>query len=211
MRDGMRVYDEHIEAWRGAAINYWQASADGVYLFNAYRNPNKGGSRTVGAVPLTQVLGELGDVGILRRKTTLYCVDMDMGKRGGYNCGDIRYYMPRERLVPVALNKEGSTVQFDVGEELAVSDAVHENAHKVQLRLRVVDLGGQQAPLFLFNGEALPAVPSGEWMEYDLRPSQVRLGANTLTGRLPSTFRQLQDTVPRLTHVELWVHRTSER
>ena len=34
----------------------------------------------------------------------------------------------------------------------------------------------------LFNDQALPAVPTSEWLEYDILPSQVRAGANTVTG-----------------------------
>ena len=205
MYDRVRVYDKYIDAWRGAALNYWQAGADGIYLFNAYRDPKKGGSRTVGDVPLTQVLAELGDVETLRCKRTLYCVDMDLGKRGGYNCGDIRYYMPRKHLVPVILTEKGSTVHFTVEEDLAGSAPLDDRAPEIRLRLRVAEPADHPAPVFLFNDQALPAVPAGEWREYDIQPSQVRAGVNTVTGRLPS--ESVPSSAPTLTHVELWVDR----
>ena len=199
---GDRLFWRHIEAWRGAAMNFWHCGGDGVYLFNAYDNKNIGDSH-----PLTQPLGELGDLKTLAGLDKLFAADIDL-ETAGYGFGDVRFYVPRGHLVPMSLTEPGAFVHFYVGEDLRAARAAGLEP-TIELRLAVAGFGAEPAPTLKLNGQPLSdgafeadKLGSG-WFTFRIDPGRVKLGVNKIQGQAGSQLGK--DASPRLVRVELWI------
>jgi len=198
---GDRLFWRHVEAWRGAAANFWQAGADGIYLFNAF-------DAKIGNQPITEPLRELGDPQELAGMDKLYAVDLDLSKIS-FGFGDVYFYMPREHLLPMSLAEPGNYAQFYVGEDLASAREKGLNP-RLTLRLRVDGLAGGSAPSFLLNdrqltdGKVTERGQNQQWFEYALEPSQVLQGTNKIAGRIQKAA-DAQGLPPVLARAELWV------
>jgi hypothetical protein len=194
---GDRIFWKHLEAWRAAAVNSWQCGGDGVYVFNAFD------AERLGQNPQSPALRQMGDPQTLVGLDKLFAVDVDLGTVGIGN-GDLRFYTPRENMVPMSLTKTGRFVQFHVGEDLTarLSPTV-----KLRLKVQGFNTDSTPAPQFRFNGKPLgdgsfeKTEPGAGWFTFSLDPTQMVLGENRITGTADSG----QSASAVLFRAELWI------
>ncbi len=193
-----RLFWRHFEAWRAAATNFLQAGADGVYLINTYDAPKE---------YELQASKEIGELATLAGKDKLYAVDIDF-ETIAYGGGDVRYYMPREHICPMAIDDCDRSVTFFVGEDLA---AAHSKGLRPTILLRVrIDNADVSRVQLAFNDQPLAGghraaeQESEVWTEFAVAPDQVKLGINALSARLASAPQGAPGPeLPLLARVEL--------
>jgi len=169
-----------VETWRGAAMNAWEAGADGIYTFNLFpRTPD-------------ERFSQMGSPETLKGLDKLYGVDyMDVPNYASYQQAGI--FAP-DRL-PVALPaSESVTVKLPVGEDI-VANAPTGKTTDACLRLRVSKIASGDEINVWLNGEvlgtanpveALSPEPSDVWLELQLEASLVRVGTNLVQIKLSS-------------------------
>ncbi len=162
-------------AYRGRALQAWDAGADGVYLFNFFPT----------TVPFDKTLygnvyNELGKRATLQRLSKVYYPNHENLYNWlhyadsppnvySYYFGDNASKYVAEGIPsfckrhPLALKGEGATASFDV----YVADSLDEPRPEVSLKLRVRGVAGQGDVVSEVNGTALPAceVVDG-WVTY---------------------------------------------
>ena len=174
-----------LERARATALNFWQAGADGIYLFNW---PDRG--RNVNTTP---GLSELHDPAILRRKNKRYVV----GRRNEKGAGAWPY-CELPRVIPAELRRDQPIrVDLPVGDDLAANREQLQSARlcllldnltgpdKLEVFLNGVRVDGPANPIR--PGQYIPHATVGSlltWQYYDLRANLPRLGSNTLEVRL---------------------------
>ncbi len=194
--------NEWAENWRAAAMNIWQAGADGVYLFNFVPDrPYK-------------LLSQLGGTDTLKGLDKTYGVDHVVVDRfGGYQRPGI---VAAGRL-PVALPPDGwAQVKLPVGEDVAANAPSGKTA-TTRLRVRVSSFASGDRIVARLNGlvlgEAKPATPpegtdapptaegllsqvgrsrprtppANTWLEIDVDPDKVAVGNNLVALRFSSS------------------------
>lgn len=174
-----------LERARATALNFWQAGADGIYLFNW---PDRG--RNVDTRP---GLRELHDPALLRRKDKRYVV----GRRNERGAGAWPY-CELPRVIPVELARNQPVIlTLRIGDDLSAN---RDRIESVRLCLLLSNLTGPDKLEVLLNGEAVQApmnpirpgqyIPHATvgslltWQYYDLRSKLPRMGTNQLEVRL---------------------------
>lgn len=144
-------------AWRAAAMNMFNAGADGIYIFN----PGLGDP---------EVWREIGDPATMAGKDKLFGID---GFGGDSSFGQV-FEVEIQAGVPLGLH-------FQVGE-----DPNSSGISELRFRLHLWDLMAEEELSVELNGAALQLGPGEEqhagstgcWLECRLRPEQVRRGEN---------------------------------
>lgn len=178
-----------VEAWRAAAMNVWEAGADGIYTFNLF--PRTRDER----------FSQMGSPETLRGLNKLYGVDyMDVPNYASYQQAGI--FAP-DRL-PVALVAGGTvTVKLPVGEDI-VANAPTGKTTDARLRLRVSKIASGDEINVWLNGEVLGAAspvealspePADAWLELQLEDGLVRVGTNLVQIKLSSQRSGQQQSV----------------
>ena len=155
----LNSWEGAMAAWRGGAVNLWNADADGIYVFNGFHGAPVG------------VYGEIGDLKSMANKDKIFGVDRF---EGGSSFSDVREVeLPQGELVKA---------EFQVGEDIA-----SDNACELLFRLHVWDFSGDDDISVKLNDQSLdglkPAGPEqesdGQWLECLLvDPTQVARGNN---------------------------------
>ena len=172
-------------AWRGAATNLFNAGADGIHTFNAFFAQH-------------DLWKEIGDPATMTGKDKIFGVD-----RFG---GDSSFNDVRE----LELKQGGPVgVHFQVGEDVGSG-----NAAELRFRLHLWEFTSNDDIDVKLNNEPLddlmPAGPAqthsaGQWLECQLRPSQVNRGEN----RVELVARKRDESMQKplvLDAVQLHVH-----
>ena len=148
-------------AWRAAAMNLFNAGADGIYVFN----PGLG---------KPEVWREIGDPETMVGKDKLFGIDTFSG--------DSSFGQAHEVEIPQG---EPLGRHFQVGEDPRSSDI-----SELRFRLHLWDLSAEDDLSVKLNGAALNDLAPGEeqqagstsrWLECRLQPEQVRRGENQVT------------------------------
>jgi hypothetical protein len=162
-----------LECVRALAANWYQAGADGIYLWNLgtpfeYKT---GRDLTETRGWAYACLDEIGDQRLLERKNKLFCVDSSPG--GVYD-----YYAHVSSQPPLPVRKQGAIEYGVVGRvPLMVADdlrAAEQSGQLKQLRLEL-DLKGPARPEALVcrvNGETLQ---EGDWVKMDGQQREHRI------------------------------------
>ena len=173
-------------AWRAAAMNLFNAGADGIYIFNP-------------ALGEPDVWREIGDPETMAGKDKIFGVD-HFG--GGSSFGDIIRELELKQGDPVS-------VHFQVGEDIKSRDRP-----ELRFRLHFWDMAGNDDVAVKLNNELLRELgPDGptqtasteQWLECQLRPAQVNRGEN----RVELTVRKRDESMQTplvLDAVQLYVH-----
>jgi hypothetical protein len=143
-------------AWRGAAMNLFNAGADGLYIFN----PGLG---------KPEVWREIGDPEIMEGKDKLFGIDVFGGDSSFEHVPEVE--IPRE---------DSLGLHFQVGE-----DPNSNGISELRFRLHLWDVRAGEIQVKL-NGATLDDLALGEeqhgsaslWLECQLKPEQVRMGEN---------------------------------
>ncbi len=146
-------------AWRGAAMNAWNARADGIYVFNGFHS-----------TPIER-WREIGDPKTLANKEKVFGVDRFPGESNLSKPGELEL-KPRQ---PV-------TAHFQIGEDVASG-----NVSGLRFRLHLWDFSDDDEIEVKLNGGSLDDLrraglpqtsTSGQWLECRLNPEQVKRGEN---------------------------------
>jgi len=168
---------------RAAALNYWKAGVDGIYLFNWFAT---GESRREPSVM------EIGDPELIARKDKHYVVDRRLAEPWTIANPEAQLPLSLQRLS----SGGGAIVSFVIGDDL--DSAVSDNAlEDVKLKLRLENLAKEDVLEFKLNGSALgtPSVKpvkdaSGTerelWWEFSLQCPPLKSGANRLEAIIES-------------------------
>ena len=201
-----RLFWRHWDAWRGAATNFWQCGGDGVYLMNAYDVGDKWKTPHP-----RSFLVELGDPQQLIGQDKLYGVDIDL-ETISYGCGDIRFYMPRDHLLPMPLAQSDAYAQFYVGEDLPEAEA-NGLRPQLELQLRFDNLVGDKYPSLVLNdclldngrreNQADDQADDEVWYVFKLRPEAIRQGVNKIQPSTTDTATHGSSAV--LARAWLWI------
>ncbi len=187
-------------AWRGAAMNLFNAGADGIYLFNPALAGPDGPDAWRG----------IGDPETMAGKDKIYGVDR-FGGDSSFHYGQGGHWRKGVRELEL---KEGETVSvhFQVGEDVKSG-----NGSKLRFRLHVWDLANKDDLGVKLNNEPLddlrPDAPaqipsagqSGQWLECRLDPAKVNRGENKVELVVRGRDGSMQ-TPPVLDAVQLHVH-----
>ena len=146
-------------AWRGAAMNMFNAGADGIYIFN----PGLGDP---------EVWFEIGDPKTMAGKDKLFGIDE-------FNDGS-SVEQVQELEIPQG---EPLGLHFQVGE-----DPNANGISELRFRLHLWDVADKDPMVVKLNGATLNDLEIGEeqqgtrsrWLECQLRPEQVNRGENTV-------------------------------
>jgi hypothetical protein len=173
--DESRVRDEAARklrsstaAYRGRALNAWQAGADGVYLFNAF-NPKD---------PIWRELGSAERLAAADHDYFGSVLGLGAAAGGSYPHAG---FMPISRLnpaSPVAL-KPGAIARetFRAGDEVGRFGAA--SAAVVTLRLQFKSAPIPGALAVKLNGATLTSgVAKGDWLEFAVAPAGLKPGVN---------------------------------
>lgn len=159
---GRPVYHE---ALRAAAAYYWQAGADGLYLFNLFDQQ----SRRVGLDPgyIYAPLNEVGDPVALRGKDKLYAIQPSADR------GFMQQSVEAAPL-PIALDTKEHLLPLMMGPDASNHDA--------RVRIRAWTTGGDRdtAVWFRLNNRLLAAARDGHWYEAPVPAGLLRAGENRL-------------------------------
>ena len=152
------------EALRAAALLAWQQGVDGIYLFNFHTTIMADTPRDF------QVLGELGDPVLLKRRNKLYVVaGIALSYQGRFFGMDRWSPHPRQLPCDVPAGGDGVTVRFGVGDDLpsARKDRVLES---VTLLLDFLHLTGEERFDLTVNGTPIPFARCGNRLcdQFDL-------------------------------------------
>jgi hypothetical protein len=172
-----------LEAWRGAAMNIWNAGADGVYLFNCFN-------------PQSTIWRELGALTTLANKDKLYAVDYLDRQQA---LGESKPSLPESGLLPVPL--KGSEA---VHVELRVGEDVHQNnLQELTLWLHFNEnISADHLQVRLNGTEIATRKRREEWHGLPLQAAHIRRGGN----RLELTLAPATDApTPLLDGVQLLV------
>lgn len=188
---GANSLRDALPAWRGAAMNLWDAGADGQYIFNTM--PNEGD------LPL-QVMREIGDPGTLDGREMLFCLNSrEHLAEAGWTAPVIKL----DELLPIAL-KDGATTacEFYVG-----TDVTTFRSPKINLRLFCRGTSVGDSVTVLLNGAELATISglatAGDFIDVPVGVEQVRYRTNQLGLRLRRVGNPREEA--QLVHFELTV------
>ncbi|MEE3368304.1 MAG: DNRLRE domain-containing protein [Planctomycetota bacterium] len=150
-----------LEAWRGAAMNIWNAGADGVYLFNCFN-------------PQSAIWRELGARTTLANKDKLYALDYLDRQQA---LGESKPSLPDTGLLPLSLNgAEAVSVRFPVGEQVQ-----HNNRQELTLWLHFnANISADHLQIRLNGTQIAIRKLREEWHGLPLQAAHIRRGDNHL-------------------------------
>ena len=151
-----------LEAWRGAAMNIWNAGADGVYLFNCFN-------------PHSAIWRELGARTTLANKNKLYALDYLNRQQ---TLGESKPSLPPQTgLLPLPLlGGETVSVEFPVGEQVR-----HNNLQELTLWLHFnANISSGQLHVRLNGTEIATRKRREAWHGLPLQAAHIRRGDNRL-------------------------------
>jgi hypothetical protein len=147
-----------MAAWRAAATNLFNAGADGIYTFNAFLAKHE------------DIWRQIGDPAAMAGKDKIFGVDRFAGDSSFENVCELEL----EQGGPVS-------VHFQVGEDVESGDAA-----ELRFRLHLWEFTSNDDIAVKLNNEPLDDLKpagrqthsAGQWLECQLRPSQVNRGEN---------------------------------
>jgi hypothetical protein len=160
-------------AWRGAAMNVWNAGADGIYIFNGFHS-----------TPIDR-WREIGDRKTLANKDMIFGVD--------WFAGDNRFEEAGKRQLHLG---EPVCTHFQVG-----TDVNSRDISELRFRLHLWDLAeNDEVAVTLNNGtldDLKTAGPNqettgGQWLECLLHSAQVKRGENRVELRVKKRDESMQ-------------------
>ena len=146
-------------AWRGAAMNAWNAGADGIYVFNGFHS-----------TPFDR-WREIGDPKTLANKAKVFGVDRFPDPSNPAELAELE-------LIP----GEPVSAHFQIGEDLTAG-----NLAELRFRLHLWDFSDDDEIEVKLNGVTLDDLKrdghsqtstSGQWLECQLTPEQANRGEN---------------------------------
>lgn len=186
------------EAWWGAAMNAWQAGADGIYTFNLF--PTEPDER----------LSRLGSPDTLKGLDKIYAIDA-IEPRDFWGFDRAALVVP-DRLPIALVPNESVTAILPVGEDIAANAPVGRTVD-ARLRIRVsTATEGDRLHVSLNDadlGNAIPeaplsATPVPTWFELAPPVKALRVGDNVLEVRLATPHNDAGSL--RMDRLELKVH-----
>jgi hypothetical protein len=174
-----------VGAYRGRALNAWQAGADGIYLFNSF-NPNSALWRELGSREMLQKLDQdyLASVR-----------GLGAAAGGTYPHADFMKIPDLNPARPLPITKESpAKVQFRVGDDFAAKP--QGNQPKVRLRVQFKQALEPDDVAITLNGTPLSAAKVNDrWLEFDVRAKDLKPGANEVGVSLlkPQSTQALTD------------------
>ena len=183
----LNSWEGAMAAWRGGAVNLWNADPDGVYVFNGFHG-----------API-DVYREIGELETMADKDKIFGVD-----RFG---GDSSFSDVREVELPQG---EPVNTEFQMGEDIGSG-----NVPELLFRLHFWDSAPDDNITVKLNDRPLdglePAGPAqesgGQWLESRLDPGQVARGNNKVELTVSKRDESMQ-TPLILDGVQLRVHYT---
>jgi hypothetical protein len=173
--DESRVRDEAARklrsstaAYRGRALNAWQAGADGVYLFNAF-NPKD---------PIWRELGSSERLAAADHDYFASVLGVGAAAGGSYPHAGFMQISRLNPAAPVAL-KPGATARetFRAGDEVGRFGAASAAVVTLRLQFKAAPVPGALA--VKLNGAILtPGVAKGDWLEFAVAPAGLKPGVN---------------------------------
>ncbi len=174
-------WHQPVKEARGAALNFWDQGADGIYLFNWYSRKDR----------RHESLGEIGDPGLLRRRDKVYPVHSQEG--------DLWAGTHPPAQLPLSLSlappEGGVEIQLRIGDDVT-ADVAAGRLRSARLRMRFEEIHSADRVEVLLNGVAL-APETGKlriddahmyiwkyWIEYELPVPPLRAGINRFQIRL---------------------------
>jgi hypothetical protein len=177
-------WEGSFPAWRGAALNLFNAGADGLYLFN----PALGDPR---------VWREIGEVSTMAGKDRLYGIDRFAAADSFEEVAEVDL----EPGIPVATS-------FQAGEEVGKSDA-----RRLDFSLHLWNhVAGDRVAVKL-NGTSIPGLKPaepgrnperGQWLEGEVEARQVNRGENQLEVAVEERGGSASETLV-MDAAQLWV------
>ncbi len=196
MRD-LKQFEGHrrnsIAAWRGAAINFWDAGVAGQYIFNTFPD---------GPEPnwCVDVMNEIGDRKAILKKEMLFTLD---NRDTFVNAGYCNHAFSWDGLLPVTLVPgKTSGCDFYVGANVSRMRP----QPTVSLRVWLTDKTADDTVQMLLNGEPLTpsgTAASGAYTDYAIDPKVVKHRRNRLEARVQRPEGATGDIT--LSHFELVV------
>ena len=123
------------ERWIGAAVNAWNAGADGIYTFNQFN-------------PHLSIWHILGDPQKMAAMDKVYAADWR-------NCRTWEHVVPQEGRLPVSLpNGEERGIRLPVGDDVAAADA-RGDSPRLLMTITVEHLTWRDGVEFRLNGTLL--------------------------------------------------------
>lgn len=184
--DVWNSWDGTAASLRGAAMNLWNAGADGIYVFNGFCGTVAG------------VWQELGNPELLANEDKVYGVDRFAAEPGS------------EEVRALELNQgEPVKAHFQVGEDLQAG-----KTPRLRFRLHFWDTTGNDDVSVKLNDEPLAGLQTvgptntstgSQWLECQLDPVRVKRGANAVE----LLVKQRDESLPAplvLDAVQLHVH-----
>jgi hypothetical protein len=172
--------------WRGAAMNLWNAGADGIYIFNGFHSTDINRWR------------EIGDPETMANKDKIFGVERFTGDSSFKNVRELEL----KQGEPVSLH-------FQVGEDVESG-----NAAELRFRLHLWDLAENDDVAVTLNDGLLDNLtPAGsnqsttgaQWLECLLHSTQVKRGENRVELMVKKRDEPMQRP-PVLDAVQLRVH-----
>ncbi len=174
-------WHQPVKEARGAALNFWNQGADGIYLFNWYSRSDR----------RHEPLREIGDPGLLRRRDKVYPVHSQEGELWA----DTHPPAQLPLRLPRGSQGDGMEVRLRIGDDVA-ADAAEGRLGSARLRMRFEEIHSEDRVEVALNGVAL-APDTGRlriddthmyvwkyWIEYELPVPPLRAGVNRFRIRL---------------------------
>jgi len=156
----MREQYASNEAWRGAAMNVWQAGADGIYTFNLF--PQESDPR----------YSQMGSPETLKGLDKIYAVDYIVENQLE---GDLRPGLVAPGRLPVELQLDAWIgVNLPIGEDLAANAPAGKEAH-TELSLRFAGMvAGDQVTVTINDNQFAEVAPT-DLADHKSDSAEVRL------------------------------------
>ena len=192
VRNDSRKVRNSIEAYRGRAMNCWNAGADGIYLFNLFD-------------PTSPHWRELGDPQGLEKLDKVYFAAVRGAARAGSFLAEGERFATAPTLTPER------PVALAVGRPYRTTLAVGDNVlwgkeqgviPKMALSFEVDALASADDVMVKLNGKTVgEGALAAKWVDYDLSPEAVQKGAN----QIEITLQAGAESEARLLDVQLRV------
>ena len=174
-------WHQPVKEARGAALNFWNQGADGIYLFNWYSRKDR----------RHESLREIGDPGLLRRRDKVYPVHSQERELWA----DTHPAAQLPLSLPLASAEGAADIRLRIGDDVA-ADAAGGQLRSARLRMRFEGLHSEDGVEVALNGTALdPAAGKFRiddthmyvwkyWIDYELPVPPLRTGINRFRIRL---------------------------
>ena len=174
-------WHQPVKEARGAALNFWNQGADGIYLFNWYSRKDR----------RHESLREIGDPGLLRRRDKVYPVHSQERELWA----DTHPPAQLPLSLPLASADGAADIRLRIGDDVA-ADAAGGQLRSARLRMRFEGIHSEDRVEVALNGTALDQA-AGKfriddthmyvwkyWIDYELPVPPLRTGINRFRIRL---------------------------